>query len=190
MSAPDAEFIVALANALAQFDGIDVNDPHSGLFDLRWAGGPEPYPLGDAWSMDYEPKARRIAEILAAAPPAPTVVGPFNLYTSPMKSPSECIASCDSGEPCDTQRCPLPEAAPPAPQQVGDEVLGVAQAIEQLRAVKIAEAVAGLAPHYVADSEFRNGYETACDEILHRLRTEQWSELCLPPVAAPPEPQP
>lgn len=27
------------------------------------------------------------------------------------KSPSECIASCGSGEPCDVSRCPLPEPA-------------------------------------------------------------------------------
>lgn len=62
-----------------------------------------------------------------------------------------------------------------------DEVIGLAQALEQQRAVKIAEAVEGLADRFYGP--FRAGFEQACEEIIHRLKTEVW-ELCLPPINA------
>lgn len=54
-----------IACALAREDGFDPDDKHGGLYDLRWSGGPTPEPLGDAWAMDYLPKAERIAAALA-----------------------------------------------------------------------------------------------------------------------------
>lgn len=69
-----AEQIVALdrlthliASELARIDGFDPDDQHGGLYDLRWQGGSMPEPLGDAWSMDYLPKAERIAHAAVAA---------------------------------------------------------------------------------------------------------------------------
>ena len=61
----------AIACALARLDGYDPSDENGGLYDLRWAGGPEPEPLGDAWNMDYMPKAKKIAAAIGyrSAPP-------------------------------------------------------------------------------------------------------------------------
>lgn len=61
------ELAVLIADELARIDGYDPEDPHGGLYDLRWSGGPEPEPAGDAWTMDYLPKAERIARSLTSA---------------------------------------------------------------------------------------------------------------------------
>lgn len=67
-----------------------------------------------------------------------------------------------------------------------DECIGLAQALEQARAVKIAEAVAAL-PIGDATNDmptpFQSGFQLACEEITHRLRTEEW-DLCLRPIDA------
>ena len=67
--ARDAEVAVLIASELARIDGYDPEDQHGGLYDLRWSGGPNPEPEGDAWHMDYLPKGERIAAILAGAKP-------------------------------------------------------------------------------------------------------------------------
>ncbi len=64
----DVEALTALiADELARIDGYDPEDQRGGLYDLRWTGGTEPEPAGDAWTMDYLPKAERIARRLASA---------------------------------------------------------------------------------------------------------------------------
>ena len=63
----DHDKVAALiASELAALDGYDPNDPNSGLYDLRWSGGPTPEPEGDAWNMDYMPKGEHIAAAVAA----------------------------------------------------------------------------------------------------------------------------
>ena len=57
----------SIASELAMIDGFDPDDEHGGLYDLRWQGSSMPEPLGDAWSMDYLPKAERIARTAVAA---------------------------------------------------------------------------------------------------------------------------
>jgi hypothetical protein len=71
-----------------------------------------------------------------------------------------------------------------------DEVIEFAQALEQRRGLAIVEAVRTL-PIGGHDAQmitafqagYQTGYQTACDEIEHRLRTEEW-EMCLKPVGA------
>ncbi len=58
----------ALAAELAKEDGYDINDMNCGLYDLRWSSGTSPEPLGDAWSMDYLPRAERIVAALTNTP--------------------------------------------------------------------------------------------------------------------------
>ncbi|WP_119157956.1 hypothetical protein [Caldimonas tepidiphila] len=69
-------------------------------------------------------------------------------------------------------------------EATADECLELAQALEQLRAQKIVEAVAAL-PIGGKDADmptqFQAGYQLACEEIMTRLRTEVW-DGCLPPV--------
>lgn len=60
------EAVMVIASELARIDGYDPEDQHGGLYDLRWSGGPEPEPQGDAWNMDYLPRATRIAKALAS----------------------------------------------------------------------------------------------------------------------------
>lgn len=55
------DVVTAIACELARIDGYDPEDQHGGLYDIRWSGGPTPEPEGDAWNMDYLPKAERIA---------------------------------------------------------------------------------------------------------------------------------
>lgn len=63
-----------------------------------------------------------------------------------------------------------------------DECIELAEAIERQRALKIVEAVKA-EPIGGVNSDnpkaFHAGYQLACDEIEHRLRTERW-ELSLP----------
>ena len=63
-----------------------------------------------------------------------------------------------------------------------DECIELAQALEQQRALAIVAVVKALSVGG-ADANmptaFHAGYQLACDEIEHRLRTEQW-ELSLP----------
>lgn len=63
--------IRVIACALAEIDGYDPKDLNGGLYDLRWSGGASPEPEGDAWHMDYLPKAKKIAAALSAAQAAP-----------------------------------------------------------------------------------------------------------------------
>lgn len=63
--------INAIACALAELDGYDPKDQNCGLYDLRWSGGPNPEPEGDAWHMDYLPKAEKIASALTTAAAVP-----------------------------------------------------------------------------------------------------------------------
>lgn len=63
-----------------------------------------------------------------------------------------------------------------------DECIELAEALERQRALKIVESVKA-EPIGGVNSDnptaFHAGYQLACDEIEHRLRTEQW-ELSLP----------
>ena len=49
-------FIAELAIKLAEFDGLDEDS----MFQLQWSGGSAPEPLGDAFSMDYLPRAEQL----------------------------------------------------------------------------------------------------------------------------------
>jgi hypothetical protein len=66
---------------------------------------------------------------------------------------------------------------------MSDLEMQVAAALEQSRALKIVDAVACLpiggkdAP---MPSAFQSGFQLACEEIEHRLRTEKWTG-CLDP---------
>ena len=67
-----------------------------------------------------------------------------------------------------------------------DECIELAQALEQARAVKIAEFVAALPIGGATNNmptPFQAGFQLACEEITHRLRTEEW-DLCLKPIDA------
>lgn len=64
----------AIACALAKIDGYDPEDLNCGLYELRWSGGPNPEPEGDAWHMDYLPKAEKIAATIASAAAQGTVL--------------------------------------------------------------------------------------------------------------------
>jgi len=79
-------------------------------------------------------------------------------------------------------------ACPPLSEGLGgeataDECIKLAEALERLRAVKITEAVMSL-PIGGATSNmptpFQAGYQMACEEIKHRIQTDEW-ELNLPP---------
>lgn len=74
----------------------------------------------------------------------------------------------------------VPEATP-------DEVIELAQALEQQRALKIVEAVQRLATGF--EATYARAFAQACEEITHRLRTEVW-ELCARPIDAPAAPEP
>lgn len=68
-----------------------------------------------------------------------------------------------------------------------DQVIEIAQALEQRRALTIVGAVAALpigGADEMAPTAFQAGYQQACEEISHRLRTEVWP-MCLPPIDAP-----
>lgn len=71
-------------------------------------------------------------------------------------------------------------------EPTSDEVIELAQAFEQLRARKIAEAVYALPIGGVGSNmptPFQAGYQSACEEILHRLDTEVWEHCLVPPGA-------
>ncbi len=60
----------------------------------------------------------------------------------------------------------------------------LAQALEQLRALTIVATVQSIplgGEEADMPTAFQAGYQTACDEIEHRLRTEAW-DGCLAPV--------
>ena len=58
--ATNDELAALLANKLAEMDHMD----EDALFSLRWSGGTEPEPLGDAWNMDYLPKGEQLAAVV------------------------------------------------------------------------------------------------------------------------------
>lgn len=65
-----------------------------------------------------------------------------------------------------------------------DQVIELAQALEQLRARAICDAVAALplaGQEELKPSEFQAGFQLACEEIAYRLRTEEW-ENCHKPI--------
>ena len=64
-----------------------------------------------------------------------------------------------------------------------DQLIELAGALEQRRGLAIVDAVAALSAGY-QEGAFKAGFETACEEITLRLRTEVWDN-CLPPVDAP-----
>jgi len=64
MTTQGEDLAVIIASELARIDGYDPEDQHSGLYELRWTGFPTPEPEGDAWNMDYLPKAERIAKAI------------------------------------------------------------------------------------------------------------------------------
>ncbi len=64
--------------------------------------------------------------------------------------------------------------APPSPSTAAP-VAEVAAALEQQRALKIVADVRRLRTENEMPSYFDAGYDLACEEIDHRLRTEEWS---------------
>lgn len=72
-------------------------------------------------------------------------------------------------------------------QEISNDLcIELAQALEQLRAMKIAEDVAALpigGADAVMPTPFHAGYQLACEDIIYRLKTEVWGD-CLPPVDA------
>ena len=64
-----------------------------------------------------------------------------------------------------------------------DTLIGVAQALEQKRALTIVADIAAMGDFFKDNDAFRAGWDSACEEITERLRTEVWP-LCLPPVDA------
>ena len=71
-----------------------------------------------------------------------------------------------------------------AVQQDADAAIGLAQALEQHRARKIVDAVSALpvgGKHEESPSPFHAGYQLACDEVMHRLLTEEWDGCLTPP---------
>lgn len=82
--------------------------------------------------------------------------------------------------------CVAPKRDEQMIQPTTEECIALAQALEQRRALGIVEQVAALpvgGKDADAPTPFQAGYQLACEEILHRLRTEVW-DGCLPPVAA------
>jgi hypothetical protein len=77
---------------------------------------------------------------------------------------------------------------------VSDEVIELAAALEQQRAYKIVADVAALPIGTPGDmpTPFQSGYQLACEEIEHRLRTEQWqvADGVYAPIAEPQATQP
>lgn len=65
----EGELSVAIASALADFDGMDEASLHA----LRWSYGAQPEPMGDAWCMDYLPRGEAIARLLATRNSPPHV---------------------------------------------------------------------------------------------------------------------
>ena len=71
-----------------------------------------------------------------------------------------------------------------AVQQEADEVISLAQALEQHRARKIVDAVSALpvgGKQEDSPSPFHAGYQLACEEVMHRLLTEEWDGCMNPP---------
>lgn len=67
-----------------------------------------------------------------------------------------------------------------------DQIIELAQALEQRRALAITDAVHNLpvgGRTANMPTAFQAGYCAACEEIEHRLRTEEWTH-CLKPVGA------
>lgn len=64
----DDDLAHQIACVLAEVDGYDPDDMNCGLYDLRWSGGSAPEPLGDAFSLEYLPKAYRICQELFSTP--------------------------------------------------------------------------------------------------------------------------
>ena len=67
-----------------------------------------------------------------------------------------------------------------------DEVIELAQALEQKRALQIVADVQALEVGGAGaemPTPFQAGYQMACEEITHRLLTEVWP-LCLKPQGA------
>jgi len=96
----------AIACALARLDGYDPSDENGGLYDLRWAGGPEPEPLGDAWNMDYMPKAKKIAAAIGyrSAPPikptpAAQIAAPGDPWPTTEADEAAMAQAADAGNP-------------------------------------------------------------------------------------------
>lgn len=88
------------------------------------------------------------------------------------------------------QGSPLRDEAVKRDDVAGDasavECIELAQALEQARAIKIAETVAALQIGGATSdmpTPFQSGFQLACEEITHRLRTEEW-DLCLTPIDA------
>lgn len=79
-------------------------------------------------------------------------------------APAYRLGPCDCG------------ASGPAVFPADDEVIELAAALEQQRAYRIVADVAALRIGNPAElpTPFEAGYQLACEEIEHRLRTEQW----------------
>lgn len=66
----------------------------------------------------------------------------------------------------------------------GVDICEVAAAVEIVRAQEVVKAVEALADGY-HDGPFRHGFETACEEIAHRLRPCEHCDAALSKDAAP-----
>lgn len=79
----------------------------------------------------------------------------------------------------------------PTQEATEDQCIELAQALEQQRALHIVAAVMALpvgGATATMPTQFQAGYQLACEEIDHRLRTEQW-EFCATPAPLPPNDQ-
>jgi hypothetical protein len=99
-----------IACELARIDGYDPEDKQGGLYDLRWSSGSAPEPLGDAWSMDYLPKAEKISAALTAAR-IPAGAGGVDAafrraYSSIIRSLAELATAPQTDEQCEKDLIP------------------------------------------------------------------------------------
>ena len=102
-------------------------------------------------------------------------------YKEFMGKTKEAIARAESAIETPAKVSPC---AGHAVQQEADEAIGLAQALEQHRARKIVDAVSALpvgGKHEESPSPFHAGYQLACDEVMHRLLTEEWDGCLTPP---------
>ena len=79
------------------------------------------------------------------------------------------------------------ESAAPTDDVSTDQLIELAQALEQKWALQIVDDVHNLSfggREALMPTAFQAGWCSACEEIEHRLRTEEW-ELCLSPRRTP-----
>ena len=64
-------------------------------------------------------------------------------------------------------------------------LIGVAQALEQKRALAIVADIAAMGDFFTSSEAFRAGWDSACEEIAHRLRPCEHCDAALAKDATP-----